>query len=96
MRTGSNGKVVAYDDATHKYWSGSVITGNTTGDIVITSDIYGFTYVNNQAGTRGYIAADDWSADPDIDKPNGALKTYFFARILDGVLTDIIVLGDQK
>lgn len=96
MRTGSNGKVVEYAGATHKYWNGSVAAGSATGDIVVTSDVYGFTYVNNQAGTRGYIAADDWSADPDIDKPNGALKTYFFARVLDGVLTDIVVLGDQK
>lgn len=97
MRTGSNGKVVEYAGATHKYYNGgSVVSGSATGDVVITSDVYGFTYVNNQAGTRGYIAADDWSADPDIDKPNGALKTYFFARVLDGVLTDIVVLGDQK
>ncbi len=97
-RTGNNGRAITFVGDTYKDNGNSTdgIATKTTGsdEVVFTGSANGYTFVNNTAGQRGYILPGDWMAD-DVDVDNGTACTFFFARVYNGVVTDVVVLGDK-
>ncbi len=96
-----NGRVITYHDG--MVYDVAHISGYAhNDDIVVTTAANAYTVVNNSNATRSYIAVADYQADEDIDRavdgngnPIDAKANFFFARCVDGVVTDIVVLGDR-
>lgn len=93
-RTGNKGKVVGVVGS-KMYDNSGATTAAANEEIVVTSAVNGYTVVNNTNSSRAYIAVADWQADADIDKYDAPYGTYFFAKLVDGVVEDIVVLGDR-
>ncbi len=103
--TSSNGRVLRYNGKSDSVWwhsdyyndATAVKQTNANGDIVMTSDTNAYTYADNQNKAASAIVWGDWMADLDIDKKNIGedVASYFFARVYNGEVMDIVVLGDR-
>ncbi len=100
-RTANNGRAITFVGDHYKDGGDSI---GASDEVVFTGSANGYTFVNNKAGQRGYILPGDWMAD-DVDvyvdaNHNGTPEateqgTFFFARVYNGVVTDVVTLGDK-